>query len=196
MMLDGNTAVIDNDFVSHLIETHLDDNHLAELLKIIFSELGISIVMHPLVYEYELLKETPRITMLFDRDILNKVEFGDIHQDDPVKKAYYAFLVANLYRDLRGEPLPLSEEDIFTRWLRRVSLGEVHSVAMCLTCGCGIFLSDDGDSKALQNLIKDKALGNVCVYNRKELVDVHLEQGQTKLPRKERQSLTHGLCKS
>ena len=191
MTLDGNTAAIDNDFTGHLVEAHLDDDHLAELLKVIFSELGLSIVMHPLVYEYELLKEKPRITMLFDRGIVNKAEFTDIHQDDPIKKSYYAFLVANLYRDLRGEPLPLSGEDIFTRWLRRVSLGEVHSVAMCLICGCGIFLSDDGDSKVLQNFIKDKALGNVNVYNRKELVDVHLKQGQTKIPRKERHSLAH-----
>lgn len=193
MMLDGNTAVIDNDFTSHLIETHLDDDCLAERLSIIFSELGIYVAMHPLVYEYELLKDAPRITMLFDRSILNKAEFRDIHQDDPVKKAYYSFLVANLYRDLRGEPLPLSETDIFTRWQRRSSLGEVHSVAMCLTCGCRIFLSDDGDSKVLQNLIKEKALGTVSVYNRKELIDVHLEQGQTKLTRKQRQSLAHGL---
>lgn len=38
MMLDGNTAVIDNDFTSHLIETHLDDDCLAERLSIIFSD--------------------------------------------------------------------------------------------------------------------------------------------------------------
>ena len=191
MTLDVNTAAIDNDFIGHLVEAHLDDDRLTCLLNIIFSELSLSIVMHPLVYEHELLKDKPRITMLFNQGIVNKAEFADIHQNDPVKKSYYAFLVENLYRDLRGEPLPLSGEDIFTRWLRRVSLGEVHSVAMCLTCGCGIFLSDDGDSKILQNIIKDKAIGNVCIYNRKELVDVHLERGKTKLSRKERLSLAH-----
>ena len=191
MILDGNTAVIDNDFTGHLAEAHLTDEILAERLNTIFSELGLSIVMHPLVYEHELLKDAPRIAMLFDRNILNKAEFVDIHQNDPGKKAYYTFLMTNLYRDLRGEALPLSGEKIFTGWKKGASLGEVHSVVMCLICGCGIFLSDDGDSKVLQNLIKDKALGNVNVYNRRELVDVHLEQGKTKIPRKERQSLAH-----
>ena len=54
----------------------------------------------------------------------------------------------------------------------------------------------EGLAEKLDIAEKEHLIGNVCVYNRKELVDVHLEQGQTKLPRKERQSLTHGLCKS
>ena len=91
MILDGNTAVIDNDFTGHLAEAHLTDEILAERLNTIFSELGLSIVMHPLVYEHELLKDAPRIAMLFDRNILNKAEFVDIHQNDPGKKAYYTF---------------------------------------------------------------------------------------------------------
>lgn len=191
MTLDGNTAAIDNDFTGHLVEAHLDDDRLVYLLNTIFSELGLSAVMHPLIYEYELLKDKPRIAMLFNLGIVNKAEFVDIHQNDPVKKSYYAFLVQNLYRDLNGESLSLSGEDIFTEWKSRSSLGEIHSVAMCLICDCGIFLSDDGDSKILQNLIQDKALGNICVYNRKELIDVHLENGETKLPRKDRLSLAH-----
>ena len=75
--------------------------------------------------------------------------------------------------------------------MSRSSLGEVHSVATCLTCGCGIFLSDDNDSKMLQRFIAEKSIGKISVYNRKELVDMHLDQGGTKLPRKVRQSLTH-----
>lgn len=131
--------------------------------------------------------------MLFDRGIVAKAEFSDIHQNDDSKKAYYAYLVENLYRAISGDALPasLSSESLFARWLSRSSLGEVHSVATCLTCGCGIFFSDDSDSKRLQHFITEKAIGTINVYNRKELIDKHLAQGGAKLPRKVRQSLTH-----
>ena len=191
MKIDEQAAVIDNDFTNHLAETRLADDHLIKVLNTIFSELDLSIIMHPLVYQHELLSDRPRVKMLFDSGVVSKAEFPDIHQNDAGKKAYYIYLVTNLYRALKGEPLPVSGEDIFTYWKRRISLGEVHSVATCLTCGCGIFLSDDGDSKTLQNFVEDQSIGKINVYNRKELVEAHLEQGETKLLRKDRQSLAH-----
>lgn len=193
MKIDEQTAVIDNDFTNHLAEARLDDDQLVELLHTIFSDLGLSTAMHPLVYQYELRQDLPRIRLLFDRGVVAKAEFSDIHQNDDGKKAYYAYLVENLYRAISGDVLPasLSGEALFTRWLSGSSLGEVHSVATCLTCGCGIFLSDDNDSKRLQRFIAEKAIGTINVYNRKELIDKHLAQGGPQIPRKVRQSLTH-----
>ena len=106
--------------------------------------------------------------MLFDRGVVAKAEFADIHQNDDGKKAYYTYLVENLYRAISGDALPasLSGESLFTCWMSRSSLGEVHSVATCLTCGCGIFLSDDNDSKMLQRFIAEKSIGKISVYNR------------------------------
>ena len=193
MKIDEQTAIIDNDFTNHLAEAHLGDDQLVELLRTIFSDLDLSTAMHPLVYQYELRQDLPRIRLLFDRGIVAKAEFSDIHQNDDGKKAYYAYLVENLYRAISGDALPasLSGDALGARWLSRGSWGEVHSVATCLTCGCGIFLSDDNDSKRLQRFIAEKAIGTINVYNRKELIDKHLAQGGAKLPRKVRQSLTH-----
>ena len=193
MKIDEQTAVVDNDFTNHLAEAHLDDDQLVELLHTLFSDLDIMFAIHPLVYQYELRQDLPRIRLLFDRGVVAKAEFADIHQNDDGKKAYYTYLVENLYRAISGDALPasLSDESLFTCWMSRSSLGEVHSVATCLTCGCGIFLSDDNDSKMLQRFIAEKSIGKISVYNRKELVDMHLDQGGTKLPRKVRQSLTH-----
>lgn len=191
MELDEHAAAIDNDFTNHLVEANLDDDCLVESVRLVFAELALSVAMHPLIYENELMRDNPRICMMFDRGVLNKAEFADIHQNDTAKKTYYAFLVENLYRDINGEAIPFSKEEIFTRWIKKANLGELHSVAMCLICGCGIFLSDDKDSKKLQTLINNKSLGNITIYNRKELIEVHLKRGTTKLSRKVRQSLGH-----
>lgn len=191
MQIDERTAVVDNDFISHLAESRLNDDRLVDVLNIVFCELGLSAVMHPLVYDHELLKEHDRIRLLFDRTIICKAEFADIFLGDPNKKAYYVYLITNLYRSFTGVEFPFSGDDIFTHWIRRKSLGEVHSIVMCLICGCGIFLSDDGDSKALRNHVERMSIGTVDVYSRDEFINIHMQEGETKLNRKERKSLVH-----
>ena len=147
------------------------------------------------LYEKELLQGNLRIDKLFDTKVLEKAEFEDIFQGNSAKRTYYLSLVKRLYRSLRGEDLPVSGEAILTYWIRQQSLGELHSVSMCLVCGCGVFLSDDGDSKALKKIIETQMLGSIEVYNRKEFFDKHLSEGETKLGRKERRSLTHVLSR-
>ena len=129
--------------------------------------------------------------LLFQEAVLHKAEFTDIFQNDAGKKTYYIFLVTQLYRALTGKVLPVSGDDVLTFWVRKNSLGEVHSVAMCLVCGSGIFLSDDGDSKALKAHVDRMAIGKITVFNRDEFIQKHMLEGETKLSRAEKRSLTH-----
>lgn len=192
MILDAKTAVVDNDFVNHLIESKLHDARLIAVLDIVFSDLDLSAVMHPLVYEKELLHEKERVKLLFQKAILRKAEFTDIFEND-ASKAYYIFLVTQLYRALTGRALPVSGDDVLTFWIRKNSLGEVHSVAMCLVCGSSIFLSDDGDSKVLKAHVERMSIGKINVFNREEFVQKHMLEGESKLSRKEMRSLAHAL---
>lgn len=193
MMLDAKSAVVDNDFVNHLIESKLDNAKLIAVLNIVFSDLELTAVMHPLVYEKELLRDKDRVKLLFQEAVLYKAEFWDIFQNDAGKKLYYIFLVTQLYRALTGKTLPVCGEDVLTFWVRKNSLGEVHSVAMCLVCGSGIFLSDDSDSKVLKTHVDRMAIGKINVFNRNEFIQKHMLEGETKLSRMEKRSLTHSL---
>ena len=194
MQLNERTAAIDNDFVCHVVECSMPDQRLVEVLKIVFSELNLSAVMHPLVYEKELLQGNVRINLLFQSNVIRRAEFSDIFQDDPARKAYYIMLVKQLYFSLMGERIP-DDVDILTYWVRRKSLGEVHSFAMCLLCGCGVFLSDDGDAKLLRDLLERSTLGTVNVYSRKEFIEKHMQEGESKFNRKERKALTHSASR-
>lgn len=191
MQIDNHTAIIDNDFLGHLAESSLTDTDLIDVLRLVFSELGLCAVMHPLVYDNEVLKDKARIKLLFDKDVVCRADFADILQGDPGKKAHYIYLVTSLYHTLMGEHFPARGDAVFDYWVKKKSLGEVHSFAMCLLCGCGIFLSDDGDSKRLKQQVKRVALDTVDVYNRKEFFEKHMEEGQTKLVRHTKRALTH-----
>lgn len=195
MCLDDMCAVVDNDFLQHMAETRLTDEALVSALKTILSDLELTAVIHPLVLEKEVLKDKPRIRLLLEKAVVSAAAFDDIFLGDPgdlERRAYYLYLVKELYRHLQGEPLPVDGEDIFTYWIRGRSLGEVHSVSMCLVCGSGIFLSDDGDAKALESYVRRAALGSISVYRREELIDRHLQSGAAKLSRHTRRALTHG----
>lgn len=193
MQLNKHTAVIDNDFTDHLAGCHLSNERLIEVLKLVFTELGLSAVMHPLVYQYELLIDKDRIKLLFEHNIISKAEFSDMFLGNNGRKQYYIDLIEDLYELLTGNKPPISGENILTSWVRGKSLGEVHSVAMCLLCGCGIFLSDDGDSKQLKSILDKKTIGTIDVYSREDFINKHMSEGETKLNRKERKSLTHVL---
>lgn len=194
MRIDAHTAAIDNDFINHLVETKFDDEKLVAVLSIVFSELNLSAIMHPLVYEKELLKDNARIKLLFGSNVVSNVSFDDILQNDAARKDYYIYLVTELYRSLNGDELPAIGEDVFAYWAHKKSLGEIHSIAMCLICECGVFLSDDKDSKALKRYVERSSIGKVDVYNREEFINKHMQEGITKINRKARQALAHSVA--
>ena len=132
-----------------------------------------------------------RTKLLFQKQTVQKAEFSDIFQGDANKQAYYIFLVTQLYRKLTGKVLPVSGNAVLSYWARQNSLGEVHSISMCLICQSGIFLSDDGDSKELKKHVEQMALGKIDVYNRTDFFDKHMNEGINKIARNEKRSLTH-----
>ena len=176
MSIDKNSAAVDNDFINKVAQIRTGTMSPEDMLREIFSALQIHGIMHPLVYEKELLKEAPGIKAIFDKNVVEYVSFDDIFQGDEGKRAYYMFLVPELYNALMGKKFP-EDKDVFTFWIRQNSLGEIHSVSMCLVSECAVFLSDDGDSKALKNIVNQRAMGAIEVFNRNEIVEKYQASG-------------------
>lgn len=191
MQIDNSTAIVDNDFINHLVGSRLADDLLVRALLDIFNSLSLVAAIHPLVYDKELFPQTDRIKLLFQKEVIRRLTFGDAFEQGSDEETYYCYLVGELYVHLNGCSLPVAGREVLSYWKRRESLGEVHSLSLCLVCGCGIFLSDDSDSKRLAEYIIRKSLGTVCVYNRKELIDKSINEAATQIPRKIRQSLGH-----
>ena len=189
MQIDNSTAIVDNDFINHLAGSRIADDLLVCSLLDIFNSLSLVAAIHPLVYDKELFPQTDRIKLLFQKEVIRRLTFDDAFEQDSDKETYYCYLVAELYSYLNGYSLPVAGREVLNYWKRRESLGEVHSLSLCLVCDCGIFLSDDSDSKRLAEYIIRKSLGTVCVYNRKELIDKSINEAATQIPRKIRQSL-------
>lgn len=89
---------------------------------------------------------------------------------------------------MNGKALP-SDWKVLSDWTAKENLGEIHAIAMCLLCGCVLFLSDDKDSKKLWKLIEGQMPNALNVYNRAEF----MEQFGTLagLSRAEKKSLAH-----
>ncbi len=191
MEINEKTAIVDNDFTNHLVECRLPDQKLVDALNTMFSGLGLSAVMHPLVYEKELLKDKPRVNLLFNQKVFSKTEFSDIFQGSAARKTYYIQMVRNFYHTLMGEDFPAEGDKVLTYWVRQQNLGEIHSFATCLLCDCGIFLSDDDDSKKLHRSLDRITISKVEVYSRQEFMKKFQAESELTLPRKERQALTH-----
>lgn len=190
MTIDNHSAAIDTDFIGHVIKMDRPIEEIARIWQEIFMTLEISAIIHPLVYKFEIDHENKKLSAFLGKGLIDKPSFDDILQKDESKKAYYKYLVLELYRLLTGDSL--SEDiDVFTYWCRQKSLGEVHSMSMCLICGCGMFMSDDGDSKNLSRIIKQQTLGEINVYNRKELIEKYKENGTVNLQRPDIRSFSH-----
>lgn len=190
MIINSNSAVIDNDFLSHAIEMKKSDDEVVEILSHIFYDLRVNPIMHPLVVKHEVLPNSTRINKIFSENIVGTPSFSDIHNNDTSKMAYYSILVLDLYKRLTGSTLDLGSETVYTFWRRNESLGEVHSLSTCLVCECGIFLSDDKDSQFLKNIIQEQYGKQIEVYNRQTVVDVLRDIGTT-LSRKELRPFAH-----
>lgn len=191
MQIDNSAAIVDNDFINHLAGSRLADDLLVRALLDIFNSLSLVAAIHPLVYDKELFPHTDRIKLLFQKEVIRRLTFDDAFEQGADEETYYCYLVGELYSHLNGCSLPVAGREVLSYWKQRESLGEVHSLSLCLVCGCGIFLSDDSDSKRLAEYIIRKSLGTVCVYNRKELIDKSINETATQIPRKIRQSLGH-----
>ena len=191
MIIDAHTAVVDNDFVNHLAESRIADDILVSVMTTAFSDLGVNATMHPLVYTKEVMHDNKRVSLLFQNKVIEKAEFSDIFSGSSAKKSYYLLLVSELYHSFTGDKLGATGEDILSYWVRQQSLGELHSLAMCLLCQCGMFLSDDNDSKKIGRLIEQKSLGKVIIYNRREFFEKHSIEGNTFIKKEHRRSLTH-----
>lgn len=184
------TAAVDADFVIHTAQIKREPVETAKILSRVLTAMGLCAVVHPLVYQNELDRENDVISNLFLENVLRNLEFDDIFQGNREKEAYYQYLVPELYHHLKGEVLPLpAGENVCTYWKRQASLGEIHSVAMCLICEFGLFLSDDRDSKALRQIVKQKMLMEITIYNRQEV----LEQCKAEcgLSRKDQRAFAH-----
>lgn len=190
MSLDQKSVLIDNDFICHIIETKMDIETISAKLKEAFTIIERYAFMHPLVFEKELPDAYKTLT-IFSDNIVTKTEFSDIHDDDSGKMQYYVYLVRELYFAITGIKLSFSNNEIFTRWERNKNLGEVHSMSTCLLCRSGLFLSDDNDSKRIQEYIHGKAMGKIDVLNRKEFFDLYKSCGGTKISRMDKRKLSH-----
>lgn len=197
MQLNEKTAVVDTDFLLKLSESNLSYDKktsiakLIEVVEAIFSDLDLNVVVHPLVHQNELISPNECICELFAKRLIERASFDDILQGDSEKTAYYTYLVMELYHLINGVSFPFEESAVLYKWCSGKSLGEVHSLSMCLVCKCGLFLSDDADSKKIEVIIRDNFGGCVKVYKRKELIVQHSNAKKTSLSRSIRQSLSH-----
>lgn len=166
MIIDATTAAVDNDVICHFSETRVADEELIKNLKSIFKEIELTAIVHPLVYDNEVLIENQRIEKMFLEKVFHKVEFDDIFSKNAGREVYYKMIFKRLYREFHGKEFPLEDDQLLVSWMKVESLGEIHSMSMCIVCGCGMFLSDDRDSQSLKRIVKNQFSKRIKVYNR------------------------------
>lgn len=184
------TAAIDNDFINHIVEAEIPDEILIKDVCAAFNGLNVTAVINPFVYMHEVSTDK-RTALLFEKKIIQKIESDTIFSQNKGAKNYYIYLIEQLYHSLKGSTLPVKGEEVLTFWRRRYSLGEIHSLAMCVICNYGIFLSDDKDSICLKRILKQKFKRRIRVHNRKDFFENVAKKSDVQIPRNERRSLTH-----
>lgn len=189
MKIDKNSAALDTDFLVNISQIKREEESRIKIIDTFFKNLKIDAVMHPLVYKHEIPKDNITIAYLFEHDIVGCPEMKDILGDGEDGKIYYQKTIEELYVKLTGiHKLPVG--NVFTEWKRKESLGEIHSTVMCLMCDCGIFLSDDKDSKKLQRIIEQAMLPPIKIYTRAQACD-ELKKNGTELTRVDLRALSH-----
>ena len=191
MNIDERSAVVDTDFLNHIAEINRSKEDIVRIVNTIFVAISYSAVIHPLVYEHEIIKGIEKLDILFTQEVIKRPTFEDVFLGDRGKQDYYAYLVPELYKKLTGEILDTGKQDVFTYWKRGMSLGEIHSVTMCLICECSVFLSDDSDSKKLKQIVEESVSGHINLYCRKELISAFDEQLRQVLTKDERRAFKH-----
>ena len=168
-MLDSNCALIDNDFLTHSIETKMDEKSKCVLLNSIFDVLNKNPMIHPWISNFEVMWDNQKINSVISKSKIQKATWDDIHGNQSAQIAYYKFLFKELFKKIHGTSFDTS--DIFTYCVRRQSLGELHNITACMICGCNMILSDDNDTKNFKRLIERTMICDFCVYTRSELVE-------------------------
>lgn len=79
MIVDQSAAVFDTDFIHHICETKLDMEKICAILCRLLQAMQLQGVMHPLVYEKELI-QNDRTRELFAQGIIAVPSFADIFQ--------------------------------------------------------------------------------------------------------------------
>ena len=198
MVIDEGSTVIDNDVINRIAEMDKSCEEMADIVRAVFQALKLDVIIHPLVYKNEVMHTDGKTAYLFDQKLIAVPETEDIYQSDPTKKAYYERVVRELFYRLNGRQLDEAfkradqkeapKVDVFTDWKRGISLGEIHSLGMCLVCGCKLFLSDDSDARKLRKDIEDSAMGAVEVLSRRDIAE-RLPEGV--LVRRDRKAFAH-----
>ena len=85
MQIDNSTAIVDNDFINHLVGSRLADDLLVRALLDIFNSLSLVAAIHPLVYDKELFPQTDRIKLLFQKEVIRRLTFDDAFEQDSDK---------------------------------------------------------------------------------------------------------------
>jgi hypothetical protein len=140
--------------------------------------------MHELVHKHEVIAPTTTIQAIFDNKIVHILEF--IAALSLEEKEYYKMIVSELYNRFRGSSFPVN--NILSDWKAGESLGEVHSIAMCVFFEYDMFLSDDHESKALSHIAKEAFSGipNIRTFNRQDAL-----KEINNLSRKQKRALGH-----
>lgn len=193
MELNEKTVAVDTDFINHIADTKMDIEDIITNVKKMLDAFTMIAVVHPLVYENEIDKSNVRLNKMFDQKVVEILKLSDIFTGDATEIQYYTFLVKEFYFSLLGEQLPFSDNEVLTKWIKMRSLGEIHSVSMCLLCGTSVFLSDDKGSKELKRIVEQKNLGEIQVYNRIELREIYINKGDSGISRTNLRKLTHEI---
>lgn len=183
-------ALIDNDYIQHLMQINLENEELwLNLIQRLFSALGYKIKIHELVYKNELMdKGTSENMKKKSRNLVNNeiVTIACVEEirTDYMQKMYYEMIFEEICRYILGE-MPVG--NVWTEWRRKSSLGEIHSLSMCATLGYDLFLSDDSDSKEIMRFIDEKFVDqNIKVFNRNDSMELALESNGTSFSKNER----------
>ena len=165
------TAVIDNDFLNNLIDLR-NHNDAYDIIVQFFAALDYKIVMHPLVFKHE--KNPiyyPLMDRLFNEKVITVPELSELWSNISGGKTFYELMVKKVYSEFTGKQYPC--HDVCGDWKKQDSLGEVHSVVMCIYMDCECFLSDDGEAvKYLGNATESATQKAVLIYDRQKCCDI------------------------
>lgn len=190
MIIDEHSAVIDTDFINRVAEIRKPAAEVANLLNKFLSSVNLAAVIHPLVYTHEIIAPNETVEGFFKTGVIARPSFSDIFQGDSSKEEYYKFLVLELYKACFGAPPFDAAADILSCWKAKANLGEVHSIVMCLICGCSIFLSDDSDAKEVAKTARAHSIKPIQVHNRSEFADF-AKAAASNISQKERKIFAH-----
>ncbi|MBE5912367.1 hypothetical protein [Pseudobutyrivibrio sp.] len=170
-----NIALVDNDFMHKIASIVMQESEWISLVGRLFHDLGCIAGVHSLVYINEMMDVSApehgknRIKSLTEKEMLLIQDLNKILYDDDLRN-YYKIVFMEICNEYYGE-VPI--EDIFTQWKRNCSLGEIHSITMCVLFEFGIFLSDDIGSKTIaRSVVENKLCPNtIIVYSREDAID-------------------------